>query len=71
MSNSMDHLIHTKYQQDAGKNIEPRLAHESFRDMINLDVVTNRAINKSKNGLSEDLAHISCNEIEHPEYGMT
>lgn len=70
-SNSMDHLLHTKYEQDAGKHAEPRISNENFRDMINLDVLTNRALNKSKSGMTDEFAHISCNETDHKEFIMT
>lgn len=42
--NAMDHLNATKMEQDVGKGLEPRLTADTFRDMINLDVLTHRVL---------------------------
>lgn len=49
---SMDHLHREKLANEINKEAEPVLAAENFRDMISLDVLTQRAMQKSKNGLS-------------------
>jgi hypothetical protein len=69
--NAMDHLLATKQTQDIGKSSEPRLVGDSFRDLISLDVLTHRVLQKSKNGLSKELSQLSIKETDHPDYHST
>ena len=69
--NAMDHLMATKLAQDLEKGSEPRLVGDTFRDLVNLDVLTHRVLQKSKNGLSKDLSKLSIKETDHPDFHTT
>ena len=68
---STDHLIRAKIENEVGKQKDAVLAPETFRDMISLDVLTQRAVQDSKNGLSKELRALSIKETEHPLYHTT
>jgi len=68
---SIDHLIREKISNEVNKQKDPIMAPETFRDMINLDVLTQRAMQNSKNGLSNELRALSIKETEHPMYLST
>lgn len=68
---ALDHLNRAKLLNSVEKQEEPHLAPETFRDMINLDVLTHRVLQKSKNGLSKGLGSLSIKDITHEEYYTT
>jgi hypothetical protein len=44
---------------------------ETFRELMSLDVLTHRALQKSKNGLSENMRALSIKETDHPDFFTT
>lgn len=57
--------------QNIGKNAEPRLRADTFRELIQLDVMSQRALQQNKNGLSTNLRALSITETEHPDFFTT
>lgn len=47
------------------------IAQTNFRDLINLDVITSRAMQRCKNGLSDNLRQLSITETDHPDWYTT
>lgn len=53
--NSFDTLLHKQRLQSMGKEDSRTFHFEAFKDMMDLDVITSRHLQRNKNGLSNEL----------------
>jgi len=53
-------------KQRSGKNVEPRLLAENMRAFMELDTITARALQKDKNGLSQELRQVNIKDTKDP-----
>lgn len=67
----MDHLKQKNAEVQADRVKEAELDGETFRDMINLDVLTQRILQKEKNGLSDELGKLSIKDTHNPDHIKT
>lgn len=67
----MENLSLTKLTQEVYKTADGLIAHENFRNLVELDAAASRAIQQNKNGLSESLRKIGIDETDHDEYFKT
>lgn len=67
----MENLTLTKLSQEVDKTTDGLIAHENFRNLIELDVAASRAIQQNKNGLSTSLRSIGIDETDHEDYFKT
>lgn len=60
-----------RLRQNIGKEEEPRILPTDFRNLMDLDTATSRAINRGKNGLSDSLKSINIKDKADPNHHMT
>jgi len=68
---SFDAILKKYKGQQINKEERKGFHFEAFKDMIDLDVITSRAIQNGKNGLSEELRHMSITEKDHEDHWFT
>lgn len=64
-------LDYKKMELDVQKVDDPSMEPENFRAMMELDNVTQRAIQHDKNGLSDSLRKLSIKETSHEDHFKT
>jgi len=57
--------------QNKDKQESRKMHFEAFKDMMDLDVITSRALQRNKNGLSNELREISITETDHKDHWLT
>ncbi len=67
----MENLSLTKLTQEVYKTADGLIAHENFRNLVELEVAASRAIRENKNSLSASLPKIGIDETDHNEYLKT
>lgn len=66
-----DNLVSVKNMQDIGKADKQVIPATAGRTIFELDVLTHRAMQKGKSGLSDDLRRLSIADTEHPDHWTT
>jgi hypothetical protein len=54
-----------------GKETSKEFNFEAFKDMMDLDVITSKAMQNNKNGLSNELRQVSITETENKDHWLT
>lgn len=70
-ADAADVLDYKRLKQDIQKADMPSLEPENFRALIDLDNITQRAIQRNKNGLSDSLRHLSIKDTHHDDHFKT
>ena len=61
-------LDYKRMTQDVGKDDSPSLHPHTFRSLVELDVATQKVIQKDKNGLSDTLRQLSFKDDKDEEH---
>lgn len=70
-TSSFDTVLRKNNMQNAEKPGSRYFYFEAFKDMMDMDVLTSRALQRNKNGLSNDLREVSITETEHEDHWLT
>lgn len=70
-TSSFDTVLRKHRMQNMGKEESRHFHFEAFKDMMDLDVLTSRTLQRNKNGLSNELREVSITETDHKDHWLT
>lgn len=70
-TSSFDKVLRKNNMQNAEKLGSRNFHFEAFKDLMDMDVLTSRALQRNKNGLSNELREVSITETDHEDHWLT